>query len=389
MRKVMFYCDVFYPQNTGYSNAFQNLIFSILEYHTDIEITVMTPFPLATGANELVRSRLSIIRLSPRLNIRKIRYFINDYFYAKQVSRKFKSERFDLLIVETFDKAIFINSLDDSIYNKMAVRIHSTNETEYTLFSPGWDFKLRKYIIKYRLTRKVKWFLSTNSFHIDFAKKYYFDDNLINIAEKSFFVLPNSVNVLVTNDFSVSDKIKLIKLGRMDYLGNNQKGFTDFIYALKLLPSSVLEKFEILIVGKGDMQSSLVNLCHDLVNVTFIEEMSHDEVLSALKASDVVVMASRYEGLSMFALEGLATGNACLFSRTGGLIDMVDDNGFLFEPQNIESILSALTDLANLGSNSLIEMKKKSIDLCEERFSSKVVAEKFGTIFDVIVKANY
>jgi glycosyltransferase involved in cell wall biosynthesis len=174
----------------------------------------------------------------------------------------------------------------------------------------------------------------------------------------------------------------------MDYLGNNQKGFTDFIYALKLLPKSVLDKFEIKIVGKGDMRSSLINLCKNIDNVTFIEEMPHKEVISALKSSDVVILPSRYEGLSMFALEGLATGNACLFSRTGGLIDMVDDNGILFEPHNIESISTALTDLANLDSKSLIEMKKKSIVICEKRFSSKVVAEKFRTIFDVIVKGN-
>lgn len=388
MRKVMFYCHVFYPYNTGYSNAFQNLIFSILEYHSDLEITVMTPCALTSGAEELVRDRLKIIRLAPKINIRKIRYFLNDYFFAKQISKKFRVEDFDLLIVETFDKALFLNFLDDCIYEKMAVRIHSTNETEYTFFGNGFDYGLRKYIIKNKLIKKVKWFLSTNSFHIDFAKKYYFDDNLINIGHKSFFVLPNAVNPLAPNDFSVSEKVKLIKLGRMDYLGNNQKGFTDFIYALKLLPKGVLDKFEIKIVGKGDMRSSLINLCKNLENVTFIEEMSHEEVLSALKRSDVVVLASRYEGLSMFALEGLATGNACLFSRTGGLIDMVDDNGILFEPQNIESIVLAMTELAKLDSNSLIEMKKKSIDICEKRFSSKVVAEKFGTIFDVIVKGN-
>lgn len=388
MKKVMFYCHVFYPQNTGYSNAFQNLINSILENDLDLEVTVMTPFPLPDGEAELVRERLKVVRLFPKVKIRKIRYFLNDYFYAKQVSEKFKDENYDFLIVETFDQAIFINSLDDFVYEKMAVRIHSTNETEYTFFSNNFDHKLRKYLIKNKISKKLKWVLSTNTFHINFAKKYYFDENLINIGDKSFFVLPNAVNSFSPDDFSISEKIKIFSLGRMDYLGNNQKGFTDFIYALKLLPKSVLDKFEIKIVGKGDMRSSLINLCENIGNITFIEEMPHKEVISTLKSSDVVILPSRYEGLSMFALEGLATGNACLFSKTGGLVDMVDDNGILFEPQNIESIASALTDLANLDSKSLIEMKKKSIDICEKRFSSKVIAEKFRTIFDVIVTGN-
>lgn len=384
----MFYCHVFYPQNTGYSNAFQNLINSILDNDLDLEVTVMTPFPLPDGEAELARDRLKIVRLFPKIKIRKIRYFINDYFYAKKVSEKFKNENYDFLIVETFDQAVFINSLDDYVYEKMAVRIHSTNETEYTFFNNKLNCKLRKYLIKNKISKKLKWVLSTNTFHIDFAKRYYFDENLINIGDKSFFTLPNAVNSFSPDDFSVSEKVKIFSLGRMDYLGNNQKGFTDFIYALKLLPKSVLDKFEIKIVGKGDMRSSLINLCENIDNVTFIEEMSHKEVISTLKSSDVVILPSRYEGLSMFALEGLATGNACLFSKTGGLIDMVDDNGIFFEPQNIESIVSALTDLANLDSKSLIEMKKKSIDICEKKFSSKVVAEKFRTIFDVIVTGN-
>ncbi len=384
MKKVMFYCHVFYPQNTGYSNAFQNLINSILENDPDLEVTVMTPFPLPDGEAELVRDRLKVVRLFPKVKIRIIRYFLNDYFYAKQVSEKFKVENYDLLIVETFDQAIFINSLDRCIYDRMAVRIHSTNETEYTIFGAGFDFRLRKFILKNRISKKIKWILSTNSYHIEFAKKYYFNGNLIDIGNKSFFVLPNSIDPVGSVDYSVSGKVKIFTLGRMDYLGNNQKGFTDFIYALKSLPKEILERFEVTIVGKGNMRNELMGLCKGLGNIIFIEEMPHKEVIEALKFSDVVMLPSRYEGLSMFALEGLATGNACLFSNTGGLIDMVDGNGFLFEPQNVESIAIALTELANLDSDNLVNMKKKSIKICEDKFSSRVVSEKFKVIFDIV-----
>ena len=388
MKKVMFYCHVFYPEISGYSNAFQNLINSILDNDPDLEVTVITPFRLPQGVDEIIRDRLNVLRLFPVVKIRKIRYFINEYFYAKQVSKKFLNENFDLLIIETFDQAIFINFLDSGIYNKMAVRVHSTNETEYTIFGNSIEYKLRRYLIKAKISKKLKWILSTNSFHVNFVKKYYFDENLISIGDKSFFVLPNAVNITAPDDFSVSEKLKLFTLGRMDNLGNNQKGFTDFIYALKLLPKNVLDKFEIKIVGKGDMRDKLISLCKDFNNVTFIDGMPHREIINELKCSDVVILPSRYEGMSMFALEGLAAGNACLFSRTGGLIDMVDDNGILFEPQNIESIASALTDLANLDSGSLIKMKKKSVDICEKKFSSKVVAQKFQNIFDVIVAGN-
>lgn len=388
MKKVMFYCHVFYPENSGYSNAFQNLIDAILENYSDLEVTVMTPYSL-NGKLELVRDRLKIVRILPKTKIAKIRYFVNECFYAKVVSEKFRNEGYDLLIVETFDHSVFLSSLDDVVYDKMAVRIHATNETEYTFFSGRFDYRLRKFLIKNKISKKIKWILSTNSFHIEFAKKYYFDDNLINIGDKSFFVLPNVVNPITPDDFSISGKIKIFSLGRMDYLGNNQKGFSDFIYAIKLLPKNVLDKFEIKIVGRGDMRDSLMGFCKHVDNVTFIEEMSHNEVIDELKISDVVVLPSRYEGLSMFALEGLATGNVCLFSKTGGLIDMVDQNGILFEPQNIESIVSALTELASLSSDCLIQMKKNSIEICKNKFSSKIVSEKFRVIFDLISTSGF
>jgi glycosyltransferase involved in cell wall biosynthesis len=388
MKKIMFYCHVFYPENSGYSNAFQNLVNAILDNDKNVEVTVMTPYVLPVGVNELTKERLKIVRLLPKVKIKKIRYFFNDYFYAKQVSKKFKNESFELLIIETFDRSLFISFLDSFIYEKMAVRVHATNETEYTFFSNKFEYLLRRFLIKNLIAKRIRWILATSSFHLDFVKKNYFGGNLIDIGDRSFFVLPNTVKTAIPNDFSVKDKVKIFSLGRMDYLGNNQKGFIDFIYALKFLPKNLLDKFEIKIVGKGDMRKDLVKLCESIENITFIQEMTHKEVIDTLKSSDVVVLPSRYEGLSMFALEGLATGNACLFSRTGGLIDMVDGNGILFEPQNIESIALTLTDLANLDSESLIEMKKKSIDICEEKFSSKVVAEKFQIIFDLIVSGH-
>lgn len=382
----MFYCHVFHPENSGYSNAFQNLINSILKNDNAIEIEVVTPYPLKDGAPELQWSRLAVHRLKPILNIKKIGYFINEFLYAKAVSRKFKKEAFDLLVIETFDQAFFINSLDRDLFNSVAVRIHATNETEYTFFSNrSPHYRLRRFLIKYFLIKKVNWFLSTNEFHIKFIKKYFFNENLIDIGNKSFFVLPNPVKINPPDNFSVNGKIKIFSLGRMDYLGNNQKGFIDLIYALKILTDNVRNKFEIKIVGKGDMRDSLINLCKDMSNILFIQEMTHGEIIDELKKSDAVILPSRYEGLSMFALEGLSTGNACIFSRTGGLIDLMDRNGIFFEPQNVESIVSALVKLANLDLNELAEMKKRSITITENKFSSIAVAKKFSSIVDLII----
>lgn len=384
MIKLLIYCHVFYPETSGYSSAFQNFIGTLAGNIKDIEITVVTPSALPNYSSEFELEKVRVVRLKPKTNLKTLRYFINQHHYAKIVSSIFKREGFDLLMVETFDQPIFLSCLDKNVYKRLVVRIHSTSETEYTMFSNIYDFPLRRWIIKKYLAKKVIWIASTNSFHIDFAKKFFYSENLIDIGDRNFFVLPNPVRVDSPNSFSVGERIKIFTLGRMEYLGNNQKGFADLIYALKLLPKDVSNKFEITIVGKGDMRDTLINMCHSMSNIKFIETMAHEEVIRYLKESDVVVLPSRYEGLSMFALEGLSTGNVCLFSSAGGLVDMVDGNGILFPPQDIEKLAGALTVLANSGKEPLEAMKRKSVELCEEKFSPKIVSEKFKLIAEVV-----
>ncbi|QKJ28036.1 glycosyltransferase, family 4 [Aliarcobacter cibarius] len=384
MKKVMFYCHVFYPQNSGYSNAFQNLINAILDYSSEIQITVVTPYELGEN-KELERDGLKIVRLKPKINIRKIRYFLNEYLFAREVSKKFKLENYNLLFVETFDQSLFINSLDSDIYDKTIIRIHSTNETEYTIFDKSISYKIRKFVISNFLSKKVINIASTNSFHIDFAKKYYFDENVIEIGNKNFFIIPNTIkndNEII--DLNVGDKLKLFILGRMDRLGFNQKGFLDFIHALKLLDDKVVNRFEITVVGKGNEKSKILSLAKEFHNITFIDELPHLQTINFLKQSDIVVLPSRYEGLSMFALEGLATGNAVIFSKTGGLIDLVDGNGLFFEPQDIDSLVEALVKISNLPKDEIIKMKSKSIEIVKEKFIPFIVAKKFNSILNII-----
>ena len=153
-KKLLFYCPVFYPENSGYSNAFQNLIYTVID-NLPVSITVITPYPLG-GENEIKRSGLKIIRLKQKFKAKKIHYLLNQYLWAREILQIIESEKFDLFFIETFEHALVLSLISKKLYDRILVRIHGTNETEYTFFSMSPEHILRRLLIKKVLIKKIK-----------------------------------------------------------------------------------------------------------------------------------------------------------------------------------------------------------------------------------------
>lgn len=384
---VLIYCYSFYPVNTGYSNAFKNFVETLSRNKYGLKITVVTPVGLNSN-NEIEIPNVSIIRIKSIFNkYGKIGQVFEQLYAAFKVNEIFEKIKSDVLFVETVDPVFFLMSLSNRIKKKTVVRIHATNETELTFYGSSIHYKIRKFILRKFISRQFDWYLSTNSYHVDFIKRHFWDSNQIKIANKNFGVIPNAVKHYDDLPLNVSGNlIKIVTLGRMDYIGNNQKGFTDLFMAIRSLDPTVLSKIHLTVVGSGDMQPNLARLMSGYECVTFIESMPHSEVIDLLKQSDAVLLASRYEGLSMFALESLTTGNICLFSRTGGLANLIEDNGYYFEPQNIEEIVASISVLTTLQSNQILAMKEKSVKIAKNYFNDEVINKKFKLIVDFMTE---
>lgn len=385
MNKTLIFCDDFYPNNTGYSNAFIGLIDSLLNENKDICVEVITTFQLG-DREELKRENLTIKRIK-KIPIPILGYILTSIYASILINKYFFKNNFNLLFVETFDNVFFLSFLSKKICKHTIVRAHSTSDTEYTFYSKHFKYKFRKYLLKNYISKKIKFFASTNSFHLNFIKENYLDNNLIDIGNKYFFVIPNTTKLenakIILKDVN-NDKIKLMILGRMDTLGFNQKGFLDFIISLNILNENELSKFEINIVGNGIKLDYVKNITDKYQNIIFFENLSHEECINLLIDVDLVILPSRYEGLSMFALESLALGKICLFSKVGGLIDLVDGNGYLFEPQSFIEISDSLRKITNLDKVDLMLMKKKSLQIYDENFSQKQVSSKFNFAFNIV-----
>lgn len=109
----------------------------------------------------------------------------------------------------------------------------------------------------------------------------------------------------------------------------------------------------LLIVGSGDGQAlSVEEMIRERVargdlagRVTMTGRV--DNVEDYLRASDVFAFPSVFEGLGLSLIEAQACGLACIGSRTGGIVDLIEDDktGLLVNPGDVDELAAALRDL--------------------------------------------
>lgn len=104
------------------------------------------------------------------------------------------------------------------------------------------------------------------------------------------------------------------------------------------------------IVGEGPENEPLHELAADLGvrdRVTFVGGISHQQVLSRIRAADVLVSASSYEGLPHTHLEALVCGRPVITAPAGGTTEAIIDglNGVVVDPSTPERFATELQRL--------------------------------------------
>lgn len=123
-----------------------------------------------------------------------------------------------------------------------------------------------------------------------------------------------------------------------------QKDQDTLIRTLSLLPE---DGYELWLVGNGERRGELERLCAELgvsERVRFLGIRM--DVPAVLKASDVVVMSSHFEGLSLSNIEGMSVGKPFMASDVDGLREVTQGAGVLFEHGNAEQLAAEIRKLA-------------------------------------------
>ncbi len=164
------------------------------------------------------------------------------------------------------------------------------------------------------------------------------------------------------------------------------KDHQNFLYAANMVKKNYPQA-KFLIVGEGELEEDLKNLCHQLgLEKEVIFSGFRKDSLEIISTFDVFVLSSYLEGMGSVLLEAMALAKPIVATRTGGIPEVVLNGvtGILVPPKNSEELADGILQL--LKDNVLAkEMGMKGKERVKE-FSKERMVGKTEKIYKEILK---
>lgn len=187
-------------------------------------------------------------------------------------------------------------------------------------------------------------------------------DELIRTGISSSFI--NNGTVIFDNEPKLPGKeIIVATIGRIT-AQKNPSLFNEIATAFVNIPS-----VKFLWIGDGELNHILTSK-----NITITGWMERELVLKKLSDVDVYLSTALWEGLPFAVIEAMNLNKPLLLNKCTGNVDLVKDNGFLFERKEeaVDKIFRLIND-----SEMRVELGRKSHILAEKYFNVKYMAKLY------------
>jgi glycosyltransferase involved in cell wall biosynthesis len=176
----------------------------------------------------------------------------------------------------------------------------------------------------------------------------------------------------------------LVQVGRLAA----QKGQDRSIRALALLSD---KRVRLRLVGDGPEHQALAKVAQACGVAERVEFVGASDPRPHLRAADVVVLPSRWEGMSLVLLEAMAVGKAIVHSNCGGS-DVLRGCGVLIEHRDDEvSIAELVCHLSRLldSPSERVELGRLARQRVEERHSLSRVTSGYARLWDELASTEF
>jgi glycosyltransferase involved in cell wall biosynthesis len=167
-----------------------------------------------------------------------------------------------------------------------------------------------------------------------------------------------------TPSFEPRTENLIVFVGRV----TGEKQIDKLLRAFAKLDPALDAKLEI--VGGGEIERELKSLAHSLGladRVRFMGYVSDEYLRGALTRATVFAMPSIAELQSIATMEAMASGLPIVAANAMALPHLVHDgeNGYLFEPGNVDELAARLTDVLTMPADQFERMKRESLQIVE------------------------
>ncbi len=246
---------------------------------------------------------------------------------------------------------------------------------------PKWQEFLKKTYetFEYLINRLYHAGIEVNPYQWRWMVKKGFKRNRI-------FFVPNSLPLSMLLDVDKEPFLKKHNLQKktiLSYVGRIQK-YKGLDQVLQALPEILKENKDVVfaVAGKdaGDLErlQALAKKLNIEKSVLFLGEISDEEKLQLLDASEIFILPSEWEAFGIVILEAMARGNVIISTATEGGRFLVDENtGFLYDFGDLKALTqhlkTALNDKKRAGGIKLHNINKAS-DMTTDEIVQKLEA---------------
>jgi glycosyltransferase involved in cell wall biosynthesis len=111
------------------------------------------------------------------------------------------------------------------------------------------------------------------------------------------------------------------------------------------------------------------------------------DIPAVLSALDVLVLSSRWEGLPINLLEGMAAGRAVVTTNVSGILDVVEPgvSAIVVEPGNPTALAQACVGLLK-DANRRAEMGTAAVERVRARFSIQAMIDRTVEVYQAALR---
>lgn len=353
--KILIATGIYPPDIGGPATMLAALTKSFLENGWAMKIVTYSD---KTGHLQNSQTGIEIYRISR--NQPALKHYFNYFFQLWKLA-----EWADVIYAtDVYSVGLFTYWIKKITGKKYIIRFAGDSAWE-TAFTKGWakdyilDFQNKTYqdgrIEKLKERRKkilinASGIIAVSHFIAQLAQK-------IGVPENKIKVIYNSVDFEIDNlDLAAAETIKnqFEKNSKIIMTGGrltSWKGEDVLIKILGRIEQSI-GSTKLLILGDGPQLENLKKLARELglqEKVFFIGRVKQEDMINYLKAADLFILNTNYEGLSHILLEAMAAGTPIVTTNIGGNPEVIEDgkNGLLVDYNSQDQLVAAAVKILN------------------------------------------